>query len=141
MTSFESSSALQTEVAAALEVDDTVLGYVYRATRDGKSEAEMVEEQGTKYKNFVWNYRRQLRALFDGDLPTALSVARQCAGEGETTERVKRNSLTVRPVEKQSEFSSGKAAEEARAVELGTVLSSSRRQCRTPLQSRYRRVA
>lgn len=80
MTSFESSPALQSEVAAALEVDDTVLGYVYRSTRDGKSEAQMAEEQGTKYKNFVWNYRRHLRALFEGDLPTAPSVARQCAG-------------------------------------------------------------
>jgi len=80
MTSFESSPALQSEVAAALEVDDTVLGCVYRATRDGKSEAEMAEEQGTKYKNFVWNYRRQLKALLDGNLPTAPSVARQSAG-------------------------------------------------------------
>lgn len=71
---------LQKDVVAALEVDDTILGYVYRSTRDGKSEAQMAEEQGTQYTNWVWNYRRQLKSLLDGVLPTAPSVARQSAG-------------------------------------------------------------
>lgn len=67
------------EVKAALEVDESVLGYVFRADREGKTEAEMADEQGTKRTTWVWSYRRQLKTLLEGDIPQAPTVARQSA--------------------------------------------------------------
>lgn len=80
MTESSSSATYIDEVSAALEVDDTVIGAVFRGTRLGKSEAILAEEIGTKYKNFVWNYRRSIRAIVDGELPSAPSVARMVGG-------------------------------------------------------------
>lgn len=69
---------LAKEVQRCLDTDDTVLGFVYRGTRDGKTDQQMADEQGTKFNRFVWNYRRQLKVLLSGTIPTAPSVAKQC---------------------------------------------------------------
>jgi hypothetical protein len=61
--------------AALLERDATALGDVYRRTRAGETPEQIQEARGTERSNFVWNYMRTVRALLDGDLPTAPTVS------------------------------------------------------------------
>ena len=62
------------EIEAALEADDTLLGDIWRRTREGQSDEEIQASRGASHPNFIWNYRRSARA-FLGDLPAAPSVA------------------------------------------------------------------
>lgn len=71
---------IRAEVSAALETDGSVLGEVYRGWRDGLSDEEMRVVRGAENPNFVWNYKRTIKALLDGDLPSAPTVASQTAG-------------------------------------------------------------
>jgi hypothetical protein len=72
-------SAIRAEIENALDSDNSVLGEVYRGLRDGMSDEELRVQRGAENPNFVWNYKRTIRALIDGDLPSAPSVASQTA--------------------------------------------------------------
>ena len=72
-------AAIRAEIEKALASDVTVLGEVYRGLRDGLSDEELRVQRGAENPNFVWNYRRTIRALVEGDLPSAPSVASQTA--------------------------------------------------------------
>lgn len=71
---------VRTEVSRALRNDDSVIGEVFRLLEKGLSDNEIGDYFETSTKNFVWNARRNIRAMLDGDLPTAPTVARGCAG-------------------------------------------------------------
>ena len=77
-------AAVRAEIAAVLEADDTVLGEVYRGVRDGLTDDEIRIARGNERVNFVWNYKRTIRALLDGSLPSAASVAGQTAARFRT---------------------------------------------------------
>ncbi len=72
-------ATIRGEIEKALESDTTVLGEVYRGLRDGLSDEELRVQRGVENQNFVWNYKRTIRALIEGDLPSAPSVASQTA--------------------------------------------------------------
>jgi hypothetical protein len=71
---------IRDEIAKALDADGSVLGEVFRGSRDGLSDEETRVVRGAENPNFVWNYKRTIKALLDGDLPSAPSVAAQTAG-------------------------------------------------------------
>ncbi len=47
----------------------------YRALKRGLTADQIAAELEVSTSNFVWNYDRQIKALLDGDLPTAPTVA------------------------------------------------------------------
>jgi hypothetical protein len=71
--------AVRAELEAYLESDPSALGDVWRRTRDGETPLQIQDARGTTHPNFVWNFNRVARALLDGNLPTAPSVALACA--------------------------------------------------------------
>lgn len=71
---------VRAEIARALESDSSVLGEVYRGSLEGMTDEQLREQRGVEYPNFVWNYKRTITALLEGDLPSAPSVASQTAG-------------------------------------------------------------
>jgi hypothetical protein len=72
-------AAIRVEIEKALESDTSVLGEVYRGLRNGLSDEELRVQRGAENPTFVWNYKRTIRALVEGDLPSAPSVAAQTA--------------------------------------------------------------
>lgn len=64
------------EIQRLLEADTSLLGEIHRSLRDGRSPEEIQAARGASRPNFVWNYERAIRALVDGQLPTAPGVAR-----------------------------------------------------------------
>ena len=66
--------SVRREIEAALASDDTLIGEIWRRTRDGQSDEAIQAWRKASYPNFIWSYRRALRAFF-GELPTAPSVA------------------------------------------------------------------
>ncbi len=72
-------AGIRAEIEEALESDTSVLGEVYRGVRNGLSDEELRVQRGAENPNFVWNYKRTIRALVEGDLPSAPSVASQTA--------------------------------------------------------------
>ncbi len=72
-------AAIRGEIEKALESETSVLGEVYRGVRNGLSDEELRLQRGVENPNFVWNYKRTIRALVEGDLPSAPSVAAQTA--------------------------------------------------------------
>jgi hypothetical protein len=55
--------------------DESRLGQIYRCLEEGLDAEAIAEKFEVGYPSFVWNYRRLIRALVDGDLPTAPTVA------------------------------------------------------------------
>lgn len=74
-----SEDSQRAEIEQYLEHDATVLGLVYRGISNSLSDAEIADQGGAKTSNFVWNYRRIIRALLERELPTAPTVALQLA--------------------------------------------------------------
>jgi hypothetical protein len=72
-------ASIRAEIENALEADASVLGEVYQGLRRGLSDEDLRVQRGAQNSNFVWNYKRTLTALLDGDLPSAPSVASQTA--------------------------------------------------------------
>src|SRR5215831_14119469 len=70
---------VRAELAALLEADDSRLGEVYRGLQRGLDAAAIAAELEISSSNFVWNYERAAKALLDGNLPTAPTVALQVA--------------------------------------------------------------
>jgi hypothetical protein len=73
------SPLVRSELERMLAEDDSLLGEIYRRTQAGESPEQIRVARGAQRPNFVWNYLRSIRALLDGDLPTAPSVARATA--------------------------------------------------------------
>lgn len=70
---------IRSEIEGFLDADQSALGDVWRRTKAGESPEEIQAARGTQRASFVWSYRRMIRALVDGDLPTAPTVAVQIA--------------------------------------------------------------
>jgi hypothetical protein len=64
---------------ALLEADESRLGEVYRSVRRGMTADAVATELDVASTGFVWRYNRIARALVEGDLPTAPTVALRTA--------------------------------------------------------------
>lgn len=73
------SEAVRAEIVRFLEQDNSRTGQVYRLQEKGLSPQEIAAELDVASSGFVWGAARQLRALLEGDLPTAPTVARRGA--------------------------------------------------------------
>ncbi len=67
--------AQRSEIEALLVADRTALGDIWRRTQAGETPEQIQAARGAAFPNFVWSYLRTARALIDGDLPTAPTVA------------------------------------------------------------------
>jgi len=63
------------EVAALLDLDDSVLGRLWAYEKDGLSPQQMAEREETSGTGWVSNYRMYVRVLRDGEIPTSPSNA------------------------------------------------------------------
>ena len=63
-----------TEIRTIFQTEDSQPD-IWRRTQAGESPEEIRVALGNEYPTFVWNYLRTARAILDGDLPTASSVA------------------------------------------------------------------
>jgi hypothetical protein len=66
---------VRAEILDFIRNDQSRLGEVFRGLDRGLSADEIAAELGVATSNFVWNQSRLLRALTEGDLPTAPTVA------------------------------------------------------------------
>lgn len=73
--SVEPSDEVRAELVRLLEADESRLGEVYRALQRGLTAREIAAEFEISTPNFVWNYERTVKALLDGNLPIAPTVA------------------------------------------------------------------
>ena len=99
------SPEVRTEIEQFLEADQSALGDIYRRLKAGETAEQIQEARGTQRRTFVWSYQRIIRALLEGSLPTAPTVAVQVArrfrsilSEGVLSERAQeylRKSLVV----------------------------------------------
>jgi hypothetical protein len=72
--------AVLAELDTALDANTGQLGEVFRLVRNGAHDnREIVELGGAANEGAVWNLRRGLTAIREASLPTAPTVARQCA--------------------------------------------------------------
>ncbi len=69
------SDEVRAELAALVGSDASRLGEVYRGLQRGLTADQIAAELGVASSNFVWRHNRNARALVDGDLPTAPTVA------------------------------------------------------------------
>ena len=63
------------ELATLLKEDQSRLGEVYRALQQGLDAGAIAAELEIGTSSFVWNYGRIIKAVLDGNLPTAPTVA------------------------------------------------------------------
>jgi hypothetical protein len=70
---------VRAEIEAFLEADQSALGDVYRRLKAGETPEQIQAARGTQRRTFVWSYQRIIRALLNGDLPDAPTVAVQVA--------------------------------------------------------------
>lgn len=78
-TATEQNGAVRAEIETVLLSEEGGLGDVWRRTKAGETPDEIRIARGAERPNFVWSYNRTARALLDGDLPTAPTVALQTA--------------------------------------------------------------
>lgn len=74
----EPQNAVEAEIIAALQRDETRMGDVWRGKEAGKSAELIATELGTQTSNFVSKYLRFARAMVTGKLPTAPTMIREC---------------------------------------------------------------
>lgn len=67
------------ELENALQEDEALLGEVWRRRQAGESAEEIQAARGASRPNFVWSYERVLKALLEGNLPSAPTVTLQVA--------------------------------------------------------------
>ena len=89
---------MREELARLLEDDPSRTGEVYRLSARGLDAESIAAELGVASSSFVWGYTRKARALLDGDLPTAPSVAQAVARKFRTLLRSGRLSPAARRV-------------------------------------------
>ena len=73
------SADVRARLVEFLEADDSRLGQVYRGQQRGLSPEAIAAELGVSTSRFTWNQARIARALLDGNLPTAPTVAQAVA--------------------------------------------------------------
>src|SRR5690242_1083459 len=69
------SPAVRAEFEQVLQADTSLIGDVWRRTQAGETPEEIQSARDAGRPNFVWNYRRIIDALLEGDLPSAPTVA------------------------------------------------------------------
>lgn len=69
------SAEVRAELTAYLDADESRLGEVYRARQRGLDADSVAQELGIGTSSFVWSYERIVKAMLDGNLPTAPTVA------------------------------------------------------------------
>lgn len=68
-------------VRALLETDESLMGRVYRHLEAGRTPQEIMEAEGNQTVAFVYNYRLQIDALVDWEVPTSAWAARAVASK------------------------------------------------------------
>ncbi|MBB0994356.1 GIY-YIG nuclease family protein [Dietzia sp. SLG510A3-3B2-2] len=81
------SDDVRNEIVRFLEHDNSRVGQVYRLLEKGLSSQKIAEELDVASSGFVWGAARQVRALLEGDLPTAPTVARRGARKFRSVQR------------------------------------------------------
>ena len=66
---------VQAEISEFIRNDQTRLGDVFRGLERGLTADEIAAELEVTTSGFVWNQRRMIQALTEGDLPTAPTLA------------------------------------------------------------------
>ena len=66
------------EVESALSEDETRLGGVWRLSREGLKPKEIAEKLNVDSWEFVYNQRRNIKAIEEGILPDSPRPAEQC---------------------------------------------------------------
>lgn len=67
----------RSELEAILLADDTLLGRVYRHDLAGLTPTEIATEEHNENVGFVYNYRTQLRAILDEEVPNSSNISLQ----------------------------------------------------------------
>ena len=62
------------EFVTFLENDASLYGVIYQAGRDNISNEDIQKSRGAAYPNFIWNYRRYIKALLEGDIPKSITM-------------------------------------------------------------------
>jgi len=75
ISTLDQANAIRAEIEAVLVAEEGGLGDVWRRTQAGETPDQIRIARGAERPNFVWSYNRTARALLDGDLPTAPTVA------------------------------------------------------------------
>lgn len=114
--------AIREEIEALLTADGSLLGEVWRRTQAGETAEQIQAARGNQYPSFVWNYRRILTALVEGDLPTATTVAGAVASTFRRVLKKSRLSAETRRLLQHNleilEFRSGSASPTGRRRQL-----------------------
>lgn len=126
------SDAVRQELEAYLETDSTSFGDVWRRTRDGETPEQIGEARGTQSSTFVWRDARMAKALLDGNLPTAPTVALTTARKFRSIiktaelsdEAVRVLTINLRELERRSEDPEARDAEERAALKSTTKVES-----------------
>jgi hypothetical protein len=66
---------VRTEIEDLLRNDKSRIGEIFNLLSEGRDAEEIRVQFGLERTSFVWSYERMIRALRDGDLPTAPTVA------------------------------------------------------------------
>ena len=72
-------TSIRDEIEQVLLSEDSRIADIWRRKQAGQTDDEIRIAFGNEYPNFIWNYTRTVKALLDGSLPTATSVARTTA--------------------------------------------------------------
>lgn len=101
----EPSTDVRAELLNIINNDQSRLGEIHRMLERGLSANEIQAELGLQHNRFVWNYQRIIKALLDGNLPGAPTVAHAVAQRFRSllwehtfspeTDRVLRHNLAV----------------------------------------------
>lgn len=87
---------VRAELEAVLEADRSRLGQVYRASQRGLDARAIAAELGVRTFGFVWIYERIAKAVLDGNLPSAPTVALSAAQRYRSILRFARLSAAAR---------------------------------------------
>ena len=71
---------MREEIIQILSLEETGIGWMYRALRDGVPREKIMEEFKAQTSGFIYSYQKHISVLSFGPLPTAPSICRQCAG-------------------------------------------------------------
>ena len=74
-------SEVRTELESVLREDRSRFGDVYRLAERGYDARRIADELGVRTTGFVSNYRVYLRALLEGEVPSAETLAQQSASQ------------------------------------------------------------
>ena len=86
---------VSSEVALLLEGDELLLGSIFRAMKNGVTNAaDLVTETGASNRGVVYNYQKMVAAILEGKLPNSASISRNAA---RSITRLIKNATEVSP--------------------------------------------